>query len=174
MWYDILEMLFLVILSLCNIFALNNEKNDRLVCYKVLYCRQQVDGRGQFQVQVSLRIDLHHLFDVGYTTFPWSMRVMVEQFIKKLIYIVVLFFFFFFFNSSGQVALRKQEQNGERLEIRNILPRFILAFCVSEWHRKMPTGTSLVVEWLRLLLPMQGTQVPSLVRKLRSHMPWGF
>ena len=48
MWYDILEMLFLVILSLCNIFALNNEKNDRLVCYKVLYCRQQVDGRWQF------------------------------------------------------------------------------------------------------------------------------
>ena len=34
-------------------------------------------------------------------------------------------------------------------------------------------GASLVVKWLRLLLPMQGVQVRSLVRELRSHMPHG-
>ena len=33
------------------------------------------------------------------------------------------------------------------------------------------TGTSLVVCWLRLCLPMQGVQVRFLVGKLRSHMP---
>lgn len=41
------EMLFHDIFSLCNIFALNNERNDQLVSssYKALYWRQQVDGR---------------------------------------------------------------------------------------------------------------------------------
>ena len=34
-------------------------------------------------------------------------------------------------------------------------------------------GTSLVVEWLRICLPMQGTLVPSLVGELRLHVPWG-
>ena len=34
-------------------------------------------------------------------------------------------------------------------------------------------GTSLVVQWLRFCLPMQGLQVQSLVRELRSHMPCG-
>ena len=33
-------------------------------------------------------------------------------------------------------------------------------------------GTSLVVQWLRIHLAMQGTQVLSLVWELRSHMPW--
>ena len=33
-------------------------------------------------------------------------------------------------------------------------------------------GTFLVVQRLRLRLPMQGVQVQSLVRELRSHMPW--
>ena len=32
-------------------------------------------------------------------------------------------------------------------------------------------GTFLVVQWLRLHLPMQGVQLPSLVRDLRFHMP---
>ena len=32
-------------------------------------------------------------------------------------------------------------------------------------------GTSLVVQWLRLRLPMQAVRVPSLVGELRSHMP---
>ena len=34
-------------------------------------------------------------------------------------------------------------------------------------------GTSLVIQQLRILLPMQGTQVWSLVQEVRSHMPWG-
>ena len=33
-------------------------------------------------------------------------------------------------------------------------------------------GTSLVVQWLRNHLPMQGMQVQSLVGELRSHMLW--
>ena len=32
-------------------------------------------------------------------------------------------------------------------------------------------GTSLLVQWLRLHLPMQGVQVQSLARELGSHMP---
>ena len=32
-------------------------------------------------------------------------------------------------------------------------------------------GTSLVAQWLRLHLPMQGDQAQSLVGDLRSHMP---
>ena len=35
------------------------------------------------------------------------------------------------------------------------------------------SGTSLVVQWLRIRLPMQGTWVPSLVGELRSHILWG-
>ena len=35
-------------------------------------------------------------------------------------------------------------------------------------------GTSQVVQGLRLHLPMQGTQVRSLVRELRSHMLSGY
>ena len=31
--------------------------------------------------------------------------------------------------------------------------------------------TSLVVQWLRILLPMQGTRIRSLVQELRPHMP---
>ena len=40
---------------------------------------------------------------------------------------------------------------------------------------KKPTvnGTSLVVQWLSICLPVQGMQVQSLVGELRSHMPWG-
>ena len=34
-------------------------------------------------------------------------------------------------------------------------------------------GTALVVQWLRLHLPMQGVRVPSLVRELGSHMAHG-
>ena len=33
-------------------------------------------------------------------------------------------------------------------------------------------GTSLVVQWLRLL-PLQRARVPSLIRELRSHKPRG-
>ena len=34
-------------------------------------------------------------------------------------------------------------------------------------------GTSLVVQWLRLRLPVQGAWVKSVVGELRSYMPWG-
>ena len=34
-------------------------------------------------------------------------------------------------------------------------------------------GTSLAVQGLRLQLPMQGVWVPSRVRELGYHMPWG-
>ena len=34
-------------------------------------------------------------------------------------------------------------------------------------------GTSVIVQWLRLHLPIQEVQVPSLARELRSHMPRG-
>ena len=36
-----------------------------------------------------------------------------------------------------------------------------------------PPGTSLVVLWFAIHLPMQGTQVRSLVGELRFHMPQG-
>ena len=36
-----------------------------------------------------------------------------------------------------------------------------------------PRKTSLVVQWMRIRLPMQGTGVQSLVGELRSHMSQG-
>ena len=36
--------------------------------------------------------------------------------------------------------------------------------------KKFTSGTSLVVQWLRILLPVQGTEVLPLVRDLRSYM----
>ena len=36
-----------------------------------------------------------------------------------------------------------------------------------------PLRTSLVVQWLRIHLPMQGMQVQSLLSELGSHVPWG-
>ena len=37
---------------------------------------------------------------------------------------------------------------------------------------KIMLGTSPVLQWLRLHLPMQGLQIQSLVREQRSHTPW--
>ena len=39
--------------------------------------------------------------------------------------------------------------------------------------KKKFRGTSLVVQWVRLHLPMQGVRAPSLVEELRTHMPHG-
>ena len=39
-------------------------------------------------------------------------------------------------------------------------------------HLKVLRGTSLVVQWLRTCLQMQGTGVQFLVQELRSHMPY--
>ena len=40
-------------------------------------------------------------------------------------------------------------------------------------QKKPGDETSLVVQWLRMCLAMQRTQVQSLVWELRSHMLWG-
>ena len=37
---------------------------------------------------------------------------------------------------------------------------------------KQHVGLTLVAQWSRICLPMQGTQVQPLVGELRSHMPW--
>ena len=43
----------------------------------------------------------------------------------------------------------------------------------TQTYRKTKARTSLVVQWLRIHLAMHGTWVPSVVRKLRSHMSQG-
>ena len=40
-------------------------------------------------------------------------------------------------------------------------------------QKKIYLGVFLVVQWLRICLPMQGMWVQSLVRELRFHMIWG-
>ena len=42
-----------------------------------------------------------------------------------------------------------------------------------EAAQRSESGTSLVVQWLRIHLSMQGTRVRSLLGELRSHMPRG-
>ena len=37
------------------------------------------------------------------------------------------------------------------------------------WELEKKRRTALVVQWIRIRLPMQGTWVQSLVRELRSH-----
>ena len=39
--------------------------------------------------------------------------------------------------------------------------------------KEIQEETSLVAQWLRICLPMQGMQVQYLVRELRSHVLWG-
>ena len=49
----------------------------------------------------------------------------------------------------------------------------MLSFCSDSLTLEFfPLGLSLVVQWLRICLPMQGTRVRSLVRELRSHKSW--
>ena len=57
------------------------------------------------------------------------------------------------------------------LKLRQYCKSTILQFFKK--FKKILSGTSLVVQWLRIHLPMQGTWVRSLVGELRSHMPWG-
>ena len=40
-------------------------------------------------------------------------------------------------------------------------------------YKQLRSGTSTAVQWLRICLAMQWTQVPSLAGELRSHTPWG-
>ena len=44
---------------------------------------------------------------------------------------------------------------------------------MSKIYKELIHGTSLVVQWLRIHLPMKGIWVPSLARELRPHVPWG-
>ena len=65
------------------------------------------------------------------------------------------------------------------------LPKLPICFCMVptfsirtlyvliSYFKFLVRGTSLVVQWLRIHLPMQGTWVQSLVEELRSHMPRG-
>ena len=48
-----------------------------------------------------------------------------------------------------------------------------VSFAVLIKDLKTITGSSLMVQWLRIHLPVQGTQVGSLVGELRFHLPWG-
>ena len=41
-----------------------------------------------------------------------------------------------------------------------------------EFIRNAPSGTSLVIQWLKVHLAMQGTRVRSLVGELRFHVLW--
>ena len=52
-------------------------------------------------------------------------------------------------------------------------PPSLLLVLVGKGVLKITEGTSLAVHWLRLHLPMEGVQVRSLVRELRSHKPHG-
>lgn len=47
----------------------------------------------------------------------------------------------------------------------------VLKFSSSYIQKKVKMGTFPVVGWSRLLLPMEGIWVQSLVAELRSHMP---
>ena len=53
------------------------------------------------------------------------------------------------------------------------LPKLMeMSTIYQKWIKKHIRGTSLVVQWLRIHLPMQGTQFAFLVGEVRSHMPW--
>ena len=42
-----------------------------------------------------------------------------------------------------------------------------------DFYKTIKKGISIVVQWLRICLPMKGTWIQSLVRKLRSYLPQG-
>ena len=54
----------------------------------------------------------------------------------------------------------------------NVLWLIYICMFNSPIRSYLEMGTSLVVQWLRICLPMQEIWVQSLVRKLRSQMPW--
>ena len=45
--------------------------------------------------------------------------------------------------------------------------------CFLQQHKNKTGRTCLTVQWFRIHFAMQGTEVPSLVRELRSHMLQG-
>ena len=52
--------------------------------------------------------------------------------------------------------------NGVQLRLKKYMDKQV-------WCKRIDTGTSLAVQWLNFMLPLQGVQVQSLVRELRSH-----
>ena len=74
-------------------------------------------------------------------------------------------------------CLHHEEKNQTQglKQIRNIKPhsnQVFRAHSQCTGYKEKRGGTSLVVQQLRICLPMQGMQVRSLVRELRSHMRW--
>ena len=67
-----------------------------------------------------------------------------------------------------------QNQSALNLEKCKSKPQWGTTSHRSEWPslKSLQIGPPLVVQWLRICLPMQGMQVQALVRELRSHMPW--
>ena len=51
--------------------------------------------------------------------------------------------------------------------------RALYPWCEKTVYHNKPQGTSLVLQCLRVHLPVQGTRVRSLAGQLRSHMPYG-
>ena len=69
----------------------------------------------------------------------------------------------------------KLSPKGEVDRVSNVLIRDLdnwMRIC-DKYIKRIIIRTSLVVQWLRIRLPMQGTRVRSLVGELRSHMPQG-
>ena len=59
------------------------------------------------------------------------------------------------------------------LNFQYLIPKHIIAKLTKDRILKIPRGTSLVVQGLGVCPQVQGQWVPSLVRKLGSHMLWG-
>ena len=76
---------------------------------------------------------------------------------------------------SGQHRWGRQVAHRSALTVKAspspMTPVFVLRLTVNSGLRHLRAGTSLVVQWLRLCLPVQELQVLSLVSELRSHVP---
>ena len=77
--------------------------------------------------------------------------------------------------TDGYLHHEEKKPDPRLKQIRNIKPHSNQVFRAHSQHtgyKEKRGGTSLVVQRLRICLPMQGMQVQSLVRELRSHMRW--
>ena len=74
-----------------------------------------------------------------------------------------MIFFFFFFCYLGKDRFLSTEV---------AKPLVVNLELLKNTMKKSLPETSLVGQWFRILLPMQGTWVPSLVGELRLHMLW--
>ena len=62
--------------------------------------------------------------------------------------------------------------NHPSIQINNNVTIFQLIKHEMGGQTKLSYGTSMMVQWLKIHLPMQRMQVPSLVWELKSHTPW--